>query len=305
MLVAFVGLALVALGSPAIAGASVRLHPPPVATTSSIEEEAARVARYWTPARMRNAVPLDAGTLNAGEQANPFASASFAPVVDAAVPPYTVNGRIFIRQGSKEGTCSGTAINTPTRQLVLTAAHCLNSGPRSRKGNSVWSRFIEFVPAYDDGLAPFGAFIARRSAVYAGKQWVKWGNPDFDVGAFLTLPNASGQNVADAVGGGAAIAINQARQQQFMTFGYPGNVRRLQLCESPYVGDDSLSYPLPGPPTISIRCHWGPGASGGGWLIEGGTVLNGLTTYGHPSDSRHTYGPYFSSENVGRLIRGL
>jgi hypothetical protein len=278
----------------------MRLHPAPAASISEARAEAARVARYWTTARMRSTPPL-------GEERReePLASASFMPVVDATVPPYTVNGRIFIRQGGKSGTCSGTAINTPTRQLVLTAGHCVNSGPLGRRGRSAWSTYLEFVPAYSNGFRPFGAFVAQRGAIYAPRQWVKWGNPDFDVGAFLTFPNSQGQNVADAVGGGATIAINKTRHQDFESFGYPGDVRQLQGCNSPYVGDDVLSYPLQGPPTTSIRCRWGPGASGGGWLIEGGTMINGLTSYGHDSKPKLTYGPYFSSKNVGHLVRGL
>ena len=77
----------------------------------------------------------------------------------------------------------------------------------------------------------------------------------------------------------------------------------MQGCDSPYVGDDVLSYRIPGPPTIAIRCHWKPGASGGGWLIDEGTRINGLTSYGKQDDKRHTFGPYFSARNVGRLTR--
>jgi hypothetical protein len=79
----------------------------------------------------------------------------------------------------------------------------------------------------------------------------------------------------------------------------------MQGCESPYVGDDSITYQIPGPPTIAIRCHWAPGASGGGWLIEGGTRIDGLTSYGKRGDRVHTFGPYFSTANVGRLTAGL
>jgi hypothetical protein len=298
--VALACLAVLALGIPAAASAGARVHPPAAPSASQARSEAARVARYWTPERMRSTPPLDGGAATSTE-----ASASFARVLDATVPPYSVNGRIFIRQGGQRGYCSGTAINSPTRQLVLTAAHCVNSGPLGRHGGSIWSRFMQFVPAYRNGVAPFGAFIARRSKIFAPKQWLWIANPDFDIGAFLTFPNAAGQNVADAVGGGVTIAVDRARNQTFQTFGYPATVRTLQQCESPYVGDDSLTYPLPGPPTIAIRCRWTPGASGGGWLVDGGTAINGLTSYGHRRDRRHTFSPYFSSANVGKLVEGL
>jgi len=285
-----------AIATPAGAPASMRLQP----ATPASPGEATRVARYWTPERMRTAQPLDRS-----RGADVFARASFAPVETPTVVPFTVNGRLFVRQGRKRGFCSATAINSPTRRLVLTAAHCVNSGPRSIRGNSVWSRYVEFVPAYANGTAPFGAFVAGRNAVYAPKRWVKTGNPNFDVGAILTRPNAEGVNVADAVGGGATILTDRGRKQEFQTFGYPGKSTAMQGCSSPYVGDDTLTYRIPGPPTIAIRCHWAPGASGGGWLIEGGTAINGLTSYGKRTDRVRTFGPYFSGSNVGRLVSGM
>jgi V8-like Glu-specific endopeptidase len=284
------------LAAPAGAAPPARLHPH-VATGRS---EAARAARFWTPARMRAALPLDAprgGVLTA--------SASFAPVAEPTVTPFAVNGRLFVRQGGKTGFCSATAINSVSRRLVLTAGHCVNSGPRGRRGRSTWSDLLQFVPAYTQGTAPFGAFVARRNSVFAPRQWVKFANPNYDVGAVLTTPNAEGVNVADAVGGGAAIATDISRQQTFQTFGYPGETPFMQGCESPYVGDDVLTYRIPGPPTIAIRCHWAPGASGGGWLIENGTVIDGLTSYGKREDRHHTFSPYFSSRNVGHLVAGL
>ncbi|HWM64931.1 MAG TPA: hypothetical protein VNP96_13200 [Solirubrobacterales bacterium] len=289
-------LAAGALATPIGAAGSERLSPAATAAPG----EAARVADYWTPARMRGAQPLDSAL-----GGDPLAHASFGPVATPVVPPFTVNGRLFVRQGRKRGFCSATAINSASRRLVLTAAHCLNSGPRSRFGNDVWSRYVEFVPAFTSGIGPFGAFVARRNAVFAPRQWVQFGNPNFDVGAMLTSPNAEGINVADAVGGGATIATDLSRRQQFKTFGYPGKSSSLQECESPYVGDDPLTYRIPGPPTIAIRCHWAPGASGGGWLTENGTMINGVTSYGKRRDRVHTFSPYFSQSTVGRLVAGM
>jgi hypothetical protein len=268
----------------------------------------ARVLGYWTPERMRSARPLDLvldasgeTRLRVGPAEAAGATASFLTVATPEVPPYSVNGRIFMRRGKLRGYCSGTAINSPTRQLVLTAGHCVNSGPEGGH-HAIWSNYIQFVPAYTAGVAPFGAFVARRNTVRAPKQWTKTGNPDFDLGIFLTHPNAEGVNLADAVGGGATIVTNLSRQQQFQTFGYPGQVKRMQGCNSPYIGDDALTYPFPGPPTLGIRCHWAPGASGGGWLIAEGTQINGVNSYLHLNNRSYTYGPYFSHETVGKLV---
>jgi V8-like Glu-specific endopeptidase len=284
------------LAAPAAAPAAARLHPAHPARAG----EAARTARHWTASRRAAARPLDSAGLT-----GLAASAGFAQVPEPELAPHSVNGRLFVRQGSEEGFCSATAIDTPSRRLVLTAGHCVNSGPEAPNGHSVWSSLLEFVPAYSGDTAPFGAFVAHRKDVFALKQWVEFGNPDFDVGAILVGPNAEGANVADAVGGGAEIAIGLSRRQDFQTFGYPGQTRWMQGCDSPYVGDDVLTYRIPGPPTMAIGCHWIPGASGGGWLIDEGTRIDGLTSYGKRGDRRHTFGPYFSAVNVGRLTAGL
>lgn len=295
-LLVFACLLAALFAAPAGALAAVRLHP----TAAAGRGEVAKVAHYWTPARMRSALPLDQA-----RSRQPLALPSFAQIAEPTVPPFAVNGRLFVRQGNQRGYCSATAIDTPSRKLVLTAAHCVNSGPQFPNGQSVWSSFLQFVPAYSGTTAPFGAFIGHRRSVFALRQWVKFGNPNFDVGAVVMGPNAEGVNVADAVGGGAAIATDVSRRQDFQTFGYPGKVRWMQGCDSPYVGDDASTYRIPGPPTIAIRCHWAPGASGGGWLINEGTQINGVTSYGKRKDRLHTFSPYFSKRNVGRLVAGL
>jgi hypothetical protein len=304
-------LALLAVVAACPAGAAAAQPIPGAATASQTQAEAARVARYWTPQRMRSARPLDlvvgAGgkaRLHVGAREASGASASFLSVSTPDVPPYSFNGRIFIRRGKLAGYCSGTAINSPTRQLVLTAGHCVNSGREDGKA-SVWSNYLQFVPAYNGGVAPFGSFVARRGDVRAPRQWTNHGNPDFDMGAFLTLPNSEGVNVADAVGGGATIVTDLTRHQNFQTFGYPGETKYMQKCASPYIGDDLLSNSFPGPPTLGIRCHWAPGASGGGWMIGDGTEINGVNTYLHLNNRSRTFGPYFSAETVGKLVRGF
>ena len=151
---------------PAAAQGSARLHPAPAGVG-----EVARTARYWTAARMLAAAPLDAPAA-----ARLGAQASFAQVAEPTVSPFTVNGRLFVRQGKGAGFCSATAIDTPSRKLVLTAGHCINSGPQPPNGHNVWSSFLEFVPAYS-GAAPFGALIAHPNSVFALEQWVKTATP--------------------------------------------------------------------------------------------------------------------------------
>jgi V8-like Glu-specific endopeptidase len=296
----------VLLSLPAQAGAaaraSVAISPAP-ATAS----QAAAVARYWTPARMRSARPLDQiikGSTGSAARPSETASASFASVPNTTQPPFTAVGRVFLKVGNYAGFCSGTAIDSPSRQLVLTAGHCLYS---ILPGHLIptSARYFDFVPDYSHGQAPFGEFIGRKG--FLPRPWLRSINENFDMAAVLTHPNAEGQNVADAVGGGIPIATDRARDQEYQVLGYPGGPERknMQECDGRFAGDDQLTYPLGGPPSLGVGCFMGEGASGGPWLINEGTEVGGITTYGHIKNFTHTYGPYFSKRNVGALVKGL
>jgi hypothetical protein len=220
-----------------------------------------------------------------------------------AVPPYAWNGRLYVRQGGEEGFCSATAIDSPSRRLVLTAGHCVNTGPKNGRPG-VWSTYLEFVPGFNLGVAPFGTFVLSGTP-RALPGWTREGNPDFDLGAFLTEPNAEGAALENAVGGGARIVTGLGHRQHFETFGYPGGTERMRTCVSGYAGQDPITATLPGPPTVAIRCRWAPGASGGGWLIDGGQEIDGINTYLRTGEKQRTFGPYFSASTVGRLVAGL
>jgi V8-like Glu-specific endopeptidase len=262
-------------------------------------------ARYWTAARMRGARPLDAlgPRVNARPAPNPFASASFASVANTTVPPFSMVGRVFVKIGKFDGFCSGAALASESRRLVLTAGHCIYNLLPGHRFPTLARRFA-FVPGYVDGQAPFGIFAGRKA--FLPKPWLQRGNENFDIGAVLTEPNEAGQAVADAVGGGLPIAVDKARDREYQLLGYPGHLQqRMQECDGRFNGSDRNTFSLAGPPSLSVGCFMGEGASGGPWLVEGGTQIGGMTTYGYRRDFRQTFGPYFSHRNVGALVAGL
>ncbi len=238
-----------------------------------------QVEQFWTPARMEAARPLE---MTVGRKGRPDvhlgplphgARASYSVVEAPEVPPAAWNGRLFVVQDGEEGSCSATAIDSPSRSLVLTAGHCVNTGPEHGRPG-IWSSYLEFVPG-------------------------------FNLGAFLVAPNAEGVGLEDALGGGARIVTDLGHKQTFESFGYPGGTERMRGCVSGYAGQDPATITLAGPPTVGIRCRWAPGASGGGWLIEGGQAIDGITTYLRTDEKALSFGPYFSATTVGRLVAGL
>lgn len=217
-------------------------------------------------------------------------------VAEAAAVETRTNGKIF-GADPVEGrfTCSGTALSTPSRSIVLTAGHCVVENHR-------WGRHLVFVPAYDHGVRPFGTFVA--SAVYTTPQWRRSENPDFDVAAIRVEPNRLG-TLGDVVGD-REWTTGRSRFSSFQIFGYPAGALRgeaLRACDTQGLGGDPLTDPFPGPPTLPGVCDMAGGSSGGAWIVEG-RYLDGVTSYGYTHQRTRLYSPYFGAA-IGRFLGSL
>ncbi|MFN8218072.1 MAG: hypothetical protein U0R71_15885 [Solirubrobacterales bacterium] len=281
---------------------------------------AARAARFWTPARMAAAEPVEvAPPARHGDRAGgrgaapeqlrgaPVRVASrppatrFEAVADPAAPTYRVNGVVFLEAGLFElARCSGTSVSAPNLSLVFTAGHCVNGG--GRRGSWYGRNWI-FVPGYRYGQRPFGVFAARWLG--ATPAWLAEGSENADVGVAVVGRNERGQRLAAAVGA-VGFAAGLKPKQAFDIHGYPAAGRfdgeTQQLCASArFRGRDpgSLFYGESGPLTVAAECNVTGGASGGGWTLAGG-ALNSVTDYSYPEDPRTVFGAYFGRE-VARL----
>ena len=262
---------------------------------------AKEAASFWTSGRVRSAEPLELRSDRAGTSA-PGADdfgADFEQVADPTAPEFRIHGVVLLSLGIfGYGRCSGTAVRSANKSVVITAAHCLNNGEDDEwfPGDAV------FVPAYRYGQRPFGVFPVRW--IDTTKRWrTTDGNPNYDVGAMVVGRNSDGQLLGDAVGG-AKIAWNLKPAQSYAVHGYPaeepfdGETQR--VCpQASYFGHDPHSLGYAGPLNLAVECGVTGGASGGGWLV-GGNTLNGVTSYGHFDRESPDYGPYFGKE-VARL----
>jgi hypothetical protein len=226
----------------------------------------------------------------------PIAHTSSLRVVDASSVEHRTNGKVFgFDPGRGAYSCSGTALSTPSRSIVLTAGHCaLEEGRLSER--------IRFVPAYDHGARPFGTFQVSR--VYTMAQWRHGENPDFDVAALMVRPSRLG-TLGDVVGG-REWTTGRSRYSSFEIFGYPAAALRgesLRACDSPGLGSDLLTDPYPGPPTVRARCDMAGGASGGAWIVDG-QYVDGVTSYSYLHENTHLFSPYFGAA-IGRFLASL
>ena len=225
----------------------------------------------------------------------PAAAASSVRVAEAAGLESRTNGKIFaVDPAEGPYTCSGTALDTPSGSIVLTAGHCLVEGGR-------WGRDVVFVPAFDHGARPFGTF--RASAVYPMPQWRDGENPDYDLAAIKVSPDALG-SLGDVVGG-RQWTTGKSRFASFQIFGYPAGAlegEALRSCKAKGLGSDIFTNVFSGPPTVPGRCDMAGGASGGAWLVNG--RVDGVTSYGYTHHLGRLYSPYFGPA-VGAFLASL
>jgi V8-like Glu-specific endopeptidase len=229
-------------------------------------------------------------------RSGPIASASSLRVLDSSAVDERTNGRIFgVDPHEGRYSCSGTALNTPSRSIVLTAGHCVLE-------HHSWGRDLIFVPAYGHGSRPFGTFEAE--AVFVTPQWRRSENSDYDVAALEVKPNQLGY-LTDVVGA-RGFETGRSRFTSFRIFGYPAGAlegEELRDCETHGLGSDPLSDPLQGPPTVPSICDMAGGSSGGAWIAEG-QYVDGVTSYGYSHNHTRLYSPYFGA-SIGNFLHHL
>jgi V8-like Glu-specific endopeptidase len=226
----------------------------------------------------------------------PAAGASSVRVLNSAEDGARTNGRIFgLDPVTGPYSCSGTALNTPSHSIVLTAGHCV-----IEKG--VEGKRLSFVPAYDHGDRPFGTFEAQ--SIYVMPQWRRRENPDFDVAALRVKPNELGA-LTDVVGA-RGYATGKSRRGAFQIFGYPAaraEGEELRSCRAHGLGLDPLTDRFSGPPTMPASCDMAAGSSGGAWLFDG-EFVSGVTSYSYQGRPTQLFSPYFGPE-IGAFLRQL
>ncbi|MEV5745925.1 hypothetical protein AB0L30_38235 [Microbispora rosea] len=198
-------------------------------------------------------------------------------------------GRVFLTLNGVDFSCSASAVRSANRDLVVTAGHCVKDGAGD------WAENWTFVPGYDDGRQPYGAFPARR--MFVAGPWSRSGNDDYDVG-MVAVDDLDDQHLTDLVGG-QPIAFDPPRARRTYGFGFPADPpydgERLLYCAGVPHADPQRQTRDQG-----LRCDLTAGASGGPWLsgfdpASGRGTLTSVSSFKYSNDHRTMYGPYFGS----------
>lgn len=283
----------------------------------------AEAISHWTPARQESAEPMSVIPVPppAPEAAVPllhprrtaFGSNLTAQpgavqgvevgLAESTLFPGRANGKVYgeyrIGAERKPYECSGSVIDSPDGDLVLTAAHCVID-PVSGKVAS----FLTFIPAYRGGSEPYGRWGAAEYSI--PEAWTKTAGTAFpNEGGDIALlkikefeDQKSGTKVSvEEVVGSLGIAFDQACNQIYTQYGYPADPpyggEILYSHIAPYAGADTNPHFFPQP--MKIASDFTEGASGGPWTVgptSAPTVLS-LTNYFYESQPGYVFGAYF------------
>jgi V8-like Glu-specific endopeptidase len=163
---------------------------------------------YWTRARLLDASPLS-GAGGSGRRSRGQSGPARASVLALRV------GALFVRDGSTNHFCTASVVTSPGRDLLITAAHCINGG----KGGGGYRQDIVFIPGYRDGQAPDGIWTVKRLLV--APQWISGSDPSLDVG-FVVLEPHDGQNIEDVLGANR-LGIDSGYRYLVRVTGYPAS----------------------------------------------------------------------------------
>lgn len=174
--------------------------------------------------------------------------------------PAAFTGALFTDGLDSENFCTATVVQSPGRNLIVTAGHCLLDGDQSG-GTAV------FAPAYANGVAPYGTW--KLEEVFEDDRWAEGTDDSYDLAFARLAPDATGRAVEDVTG--AAVLDTSGRSGEEVTVtGYPADRKVPRTCTAVTVRESATEQ--------RFDCADFPGGtSGSAWIARDGKIIGVLT----------------------------
>lgn len=231
-----------------------------------------RPGRSHTPAAARHSGTLSAGATGRASGAAPSPSPAATPSASASPSGAPFDGlptvgALFQTDGSgklQSHFCTATVVDSPAKNMIITAAHCIGGGSRSGDLG------IAFAPGYHDGKFPYGVWSANRFTV--DSDWSSASDPDHDVGFLQVGPaDGSGRKLQD-VTGAVALSVGRPSSGAVRVIGYPDSTERPISCQNQVSSHSArqMEFDCPG---------YENGTSGGPFVATDGSVIGVIGGY--------------------------
>lgn len=259
------------------------------------QERRERILNYWTPERVRNAIPKlpmlegtpahhrpdHAGGPSGGSDdddgGGSTGDVTGAPWNDSSAKGMVgeTTGKVLLTMEGTNYVCSGSTVTSPAGDsIVLTAGHCVHDGDDK---HSSWASNWMFIPAYEDG----GSFSSCANTTYGcwtteklttTNDWYTSGEFADDTGfadmasgghndaCFAAGLTKAPCNLVDVVGSQAIAFMNPFTT--IYAFGYPA-AKKYSGRDLIYCAGTAAPGVLGG--TAGLDCDMTGGSSGGPW----------------------------------------
>ena len=232
---------------------------------------------YWSRSRLLGARPFFGGMR--------IPLPGQTPDAQPAVTALRV-GALFEQDASGAHFCTASVVASPGLDLLITAAHCINSG-----NGAGYRQDIVFIPGYRDGATPYGIWTTQRLLV--APQWAQSSDPDYDVG-FVVLNPLKGENIQQVLGANV-LGSDTGYQYLVKVTGYPSSAEAPITCVN-WTSKESATQ-------LEFDCGgYTGGTSGSPWVTDinpkthTGTVVGVIGGYQEGGDSPSvSYSPFFGS----------
>jgi V8-like Glu-specific endopeptidase len=239
----------------------------------------AGAATYWDRARLLDAQPLG------GERKTAAPRPGQTPSAHPAVTALRV-GALFEHDASGEHFCTASVVASPGKDLLITAAHCINGGD-----GSGYNSDIVFIPDYRDGATPYGVWTPQRLLV--APQWADSADPDYDVG-FVVLQPHDGEDIEQVLGANR-LGEDSGYQYLVRVTGYPSSASAPITCLN-WTSQQSSTQ-------LRFNCDgYSAGTSGSPWVAHfdprsrTGTIVGVIGGYQEGGNSESvSYSAYLGS----------
>lgn len=139
-------------------------------------------------------------------------------LTSTAEPPKYLSvrvGALFYNDIKGDHYCTAGVVDSPHRNMLVTAAHCLYS-------QGSYNKDIVFVPGYRSGNTPYGVWSIKSMLV--DDRWIKSQDPDMDVGFVALEPGSDkhGKNIEEVLGANK-LGIDEGFDHVVEVTGYPSN----------------------------------------------------------------------------------
>src|SRR5215469_4439806 len=131
-------------------------------------------------------------------------------------------GALFLRLASgqlKTHFCTGSVVDSPFGDLVITAAHCLIGRTAGQ---------VAFIPDYAHGKHPYGVWLATK--IIEDPEWTSFSDPDDDF-AFLIVHRPGSTTPLETLTGGEVLGVGASAWRTVQVAGYPNNLDAPISCQ--------------------------------------------------------------------------